>query len=76
MKIPIYNQNCNLAGRVVPQDKLQQFGEDCEDWTWYDESDLDWLRKHAERESGSNRVYLLRVIEVVEAMAIAALNRR
>ena len=44
MTIYIYNENCVLSGRQVPQSALYEHGDDCSDW-------------HAEEVSEENAVY-------------------
>lgn len=51
MELFVYNENCALAGRQVPQSAIQDHGEDCADWHAEEvsEENADW---HAEQQRG------------------------
>ena len=66
-KVIIYNQNCTLAGRLVPDREIEEHGEYCGDWTIYSGTCTELLALADEKEQharpGGNGTFDRRVAE-------------
>lgn len=75
MKTPtvwIWNQNCNMAGRAVPQSKVEQYDDPSECGDWHEEDlteECAESHEDAAKQCGAgDDVYHLRIAATIRSM--------